>query len=142
MGQSETVRDRCLYVGAGRSRLVSLQGQRYLPLGWGGPGEGPIDHPQDGIGTGEEAKAVGKTEAHVSTATKAPPRPFTLRRDKEGWWIYGEHITPDVPWWGPWDTKQLAAEARDSYRRCNISEQRPCDIKSEWRNRRKLPGAK
>lgn len=64
-------------------------------------------------------------------------RLLSVRHDKEGWWLYGEPITPDVPWWGPWASKKEALEAADSYRRCNISSLRPCDIKSEWRGRRR-----
>jgi hypothetical protein len=62
---------------------------------------------------------------------------YTLRRDKEGWWVYGEPITPDVPWWGPWGTKGDAAEAARSHARNNTSVMRPCDIKSEWRGKRR-----
>jgi len=78
----------------------------------------------------------------MTTATKARSTSLALSRDREGWWINFESITPDEPRRGPWPTKADAEEARRSWRRNNIAEQRPCDIKSEWRNRRKLPGAK
>jgi hypothetical protein len=82
----------------------------------------------------------------MTTATKAPPKPFSLRRDAEGWWFYVGHTNADEPWYGPWATKADAKEALRSWQRNNISSQRPCDIKSEWRGRnrrgnagRKLP---
>lgn len=78
----------------------------------------------------------------MTTATKAPPKPYAIRRNAEGWWFYVGHNNADEPWYGPWATKADAKEARRSWIRNNINSQRPGDIKSEWRNRRKLPGAK
>jgi hypothetical protein len=72
----------------------------------------------------------------MSTAVKASPKPLALRRDKEGWWMYVGHISPDTTWWGPWTTKAEAREARRSWRRNNISSLHPRDIKSEWRRKR------
>lgn len=69
--------------------------------------------------------------------SRSRPRLYALRRDKEGWWLYGEPITPDVPWWGPWGTKGEAIEVRNSYIRNNINSLHPRDIKSEWRGRRR-----
>jgi hypothetical protein len=77
----------------------------------------------------------------MTTTIKAPPQPLALRRDREGWWMYVGHFSPDE-WWGPWSTKGEAEEARRSWRRNNISALRPCEIKSEWRRRRKPLGAK
>jgi hypothetical protein len=70
-------------------------------------------------------------------ATTTKRQPLSLRHDSEGWWLYVEPITGDEPWWGPWSTKAEAEEVRRSWRRNNINAQRPCDIKSEWRRRRK-----
>ena len=72
------------------------------------------------------------------TTTKRVRDPLSLRHDTEGWWLYAEPITPDEPWWGPWETKADAVEARRSWRRNNISQLRPCDIKSEWKRRRRI----
>jgi hypothetical protein len=73
----------------------------------------------------------------MTTSTTPRRKLLSLRRDREGFWLYVEAITGGEPWWGPYATKADALEARRSWLRNNISAQRPCDIKSEWKGRRK-----
>lgn len=48
------------------------------------------------------------------------PRALPIKRAASGkYWIDAIKVSPDVPWWGPYGSRQEAIEDRDSFLRNN-----------------------
>lgn len=84
-----------------------------------------------------------RSAAKLKKVNEARRLPLLPKRD-DGWWIDGSAETPDVPEWGPWDTKKEAEEARASYIRSNkpVSAKEQAKIEAKEKARQRGTGAK